>query len=105
MSSAITATDGIITLASVSAFSVGDELQIGTEVMHVNRIVGSTLHVSRGWYSSTAAAHAASAPVLKIDAADHVLLDSDDDFGFGELTSDFTDMKKRNPVSGADEAI
>ena len=73
--------------------------------MHVNRVVGSTLHVSRGWYGSTAAAHAASAPVLKIDSADHDLVDSDDDFGFGEMTSDFEDMKKRDPVSGADVAI
>ena len=105
VTNAITATDGIITLASVSSFSQGDELQIGTEVMHVNRVVGSTLHVSRGWYGSTAAAHAASAPVLKIDSADHDLVDSDDDFGFGEMTSDFEDMKKRDPVSGADVAI
>ena len=28
-----------------------------------------------------------------------------DDFGFGEMTSDFEDMKKRDPVSGADVAI
>ena len=31
--------------------------------------------------------------------------DSDDDFGFGIVDSDFTDNKKRNPTSGADEAI
>ena len=36
---------------------------------------------------------------------DAALLDSDDDFGFGEIFSDFTDMKKRNPVSGQDETI
>ena len=73
--------------------------------MHINRVVGSTVHVSRGWNSSTIAAATAGASILKIDAADHILVDSDDDFGFGELYSDFTDMKKRNPVSGADEAI
>ena len=42
---------------------------------------------------------------LKIDEADAALIDSSDDFGFGELYSDFQDVKKRNPVSGADEAI
>jgi hypothetical protein len=31
--------------------------------------------------------------------------DADDDFGFGIVDEDFTDNKKRNPVSGADEAI
>ena len=31
--------------------------------------------------------------------------DADDDFGFGIVDSDFTDYKKRNPTSGADEAI
>ena len=73
--------------------------------MHVNRVVGSTLHVSRGWNNSSIAGHANGASILKIDEADAALLDSDDDFGFGELYADFTDMKKRNPTSGADEAI
>ncbi|AOV60030.1 tail assembly protein [Synechococcus phage S-CAM8] len=31
--------------------------------------------------------------------------DADDDFGFGIVDEDFTDNKKRNPVSGADEDI
>ena len=31
--------------------------------------------------------------------------DADDDFGFGIVDSDFTDNKKRNPTSGANEAI
>ena len=31
--------------------------------------------------------------------------DADDDFGFGITDSDFTDSKKRNPVSGADENV
>jgi len=31
--------------------------------------------------------------------------DADDDFGFGIIDEDFTDNKKRNPVSGADETI
>jgi hypothetical protein len=31
--------------------------------------------------------------------------DADDDFGFGIVDEDFTDNKKRNPISGADEDI
>ena len=36
---------------------------------------------------------------------DPVTADADDDFGFGIVDQDFTDNKKRNPTSGADEAI
>ena len=36
---------------------------------------------------------------------DPITADADDDFGFGVVDEDFTDNKKRNPVSGADEAI
>ena len=36
---------------------------------------------------------------------DPITADADDDFGFGEIFADFTDNKKRNPTSGADEAI
>ena len=105
LTAAMDINDGIISVASTTGLAQGDDIQIGTEVMHINRVVGSTLHVSRGWNNSTIAGHANSASILKIDEADAALLDSDDDFGFGELYSDFTDMKKRNPTSGADEAI
>jgi hypothetical protein len=36
---------------------------------------------------------------------DPITADADDDFGFNEIYSEFTDTKKRNPVSGADETI
>ena len=36
---------------------------------------------------------------------DPISADADDDFGFGETTASFTDNKKRNPTSGADQAI
>ena len=36
---------------------------------------------------------------------DPITADADDDFGFGVVDEDFTDQKKRNPVSGADETI
>jgi hypothetical protein len=36
---------------------------------------------------------------------DPITSDADDDFGFGIVDEDFTDNKKRNPVSGNDEAI
>ena len=36
---------------------------------------------------------------------DPLTADADDDFGFGVTDQDFTDNKKRNPVSGVDEDI
>ena len=36
---------------------------------------------------------------------DPITADADDDFGFGIVDEDFSDNKKRNPTSGADEAI
>ena len=105
LTAAMDINDGIISVASVASLAQGDDIQIGTEVMHINRVVGSTLHVSRGWNSTTIAGHANGSAILKIDEDDAALLESDDDFGFGELYSDFTDMKKRNPISGQDEAI
>ena len=105
LTAAMDVNDGIISVASVSSLEQGVDIQIGTEVMHINRVVGSTLHVSRGWNNTTIAGHQNGAAILKIDEDDAALLESDDDFGFGELYSDFTDMKKRNPVSGQDETI
>ena len=36
---------------------------------------------------------------------DPLTADADDDFGFNEMVSMFTDNKKRNPVTGEDEEI
>ena len=36
---------------------------------------------------------------------DPITADADDDFGFGVVDEDFSDNKKRNPISGVDEAI
>jgi len=105
LTAAMDVNDGIISVASVSTLEQGVDIQIGTEVMHINRVVGSTLHVSRGWNNTTIAGHQNGAAILKIDEDDAALLESSDDFGFGELFSDYTDVKKRNPVSGQDETI
>ena len=36
---------------------------------------------------------------------DPITADADDDFGFGIIDEDFSDNKKRNPTSGADESV
>ena len=43
--------------------------------------------------------------VRYITVPDPITADADDDFGFGTTGSNFTDNKKRNPISGNDEAV
>ena len=82
-----------------------DSIYIGTELLQVTKKSGNNLTVTRGYENTTAAAHINGSNVYLITEADNALLDSEDDFGFGELKSEFTDMKKRNPISGNDKAI
>ena len=105
LTAAMDVNDGIISVASVTSLEQGVDIQIGTEVMHINRVVGSTLHVSRGWNNTTIAGHQNGAAILKIDDDDAALLDSEDDFGFGEIYSEYTDQKKRDPISGTDVSV
>ena len=95
--------DGIINVTDASGISLKDDIQIDSEVMRVTKIDGTKVYVARAFNNSTIAAHVASSNVFIITSADHALLDSDDDFGFNELYSEFTDGKSRNPTTGADE--
>jgi len=97
--------DNIITVADASSIAKFDNIYIDTELLRVSKKDGNALTVVRGFEDSTAAAHTSGANIYKVDTTDAALLDTDDDFGFGELYSEFTDYKKRNPISGADEAI
>ena len=105
LSNATDNNDNIITVADASSIAKFDNIYIDTELLRVSKKDGNALTVVRGFEDSTAAAHASGANIYKVDTTDAALLDTDDDFGFGELYSEFTDYKKRNPISGADEAI
>ena len=105
LSAAADTNDNLIAVADASGIAKSDNIYIGTELMRVTKVSGTSLSVLRAHEGTTAGAHASGANVFKVDQADHDLLDSDDDFGFGEMKAEFTDMKKRNFVSGNDEAI
>ena len=105
LSSATDADDNLIAVADASGINKFDSIYIDTELFRVSKKSGNNLTVVRAYEGTTAAAHASGTNVFLVNDADDALLDSEDDFGFGELTSEFTDIKKRNPVSGADEAI
>ena len=95
----------LIAVADASGIAKFANIYIDTELIRVSKKSGNNLTVIRGHEGTAAAAHASGANVYLITEADNTLLDSDDDFGFGELKAEFTDLKKRNPISGADEAI
>lgn len=105
LTSSIDDNDGILAVADATNIAVKDDIQVGNEVMRVIQKSGNALTVTRGYNGTTATSHLGSANVLKIDAADHLLVESDDDFGFGEIFSEYTDMKKYDPDTGADVDI
>ena len=105
LSAAITKTQTVFDVADASSIAQWDDIYIGSEAMRVSKKSGNSLTVLRGRNGTTAAAAAGAVSVYKIDAADDALIGGEDDFGFNETSSFFTDIKKYNPVSGQDESI
>ena len=105
LSASIDDNDGFFNLADATNIALYDEIQIDSEVMHVSQKDGNKIHVIRGYNNTTPASHIGGANILKIDAADNLLVQSTDDFGFGEIYSEYTDMKKYDPDKGADVDI
>ena len=67
---------------------IGDYIEINNEVMKVkSKPDGTSITVLRGQNATTQSAHASGSVIDIITTADTELLDSDDDFGFNEMTS------------------
>ena len=105
LSATISKTATGFAVANASGINQYDNIYIGAELMRVVKKVGNNLSVIRGYEKSVPTVHSVGSNVFIVNAADDALLESDDDFGFGEIYSEFTDMKKFNPVSGQDENI
>ena len=105
LSAATDTNDNLIAVADASGIAKFDHIYVDTELMRVSKKDGNNLTVIRAHEGTAAAAHTSGSSVFLVNTADADLLDSDDDFGFGEMKSEFTDNKKRNFVSGNDEAI
>lgn len=103
LASAADDNDGIINVASASGLSVNTNIQIDDEVVRIAKIDGTQVFVIRAWNNTTAASHLNGASVHLINATDHAFVDSDDDFGFNEIKSEWTDGLSRNPTTGIDE--
>lgn len=103
LSAAADDNDGIINVVDASGFTAKTNIQIDDEVMRITRKSGTKLYVQRAWNNTTEAAHVNGSNIFKIDEVDHAFVDADDNFGFNELFSEFTDGKSRNPTTGVDE--
>ncbi|BCV00551.1 MAG: hypothetical protein CM15mV36_0410 [Caudoviricetes sp.] len=105
LTSATDTNDNLIAVADASGITKFDSIYIDSELIRVQKISGNNLTVLRAYEGTTAAAHTNGSSVFLVNQTDADLLDSDDDFGFGEMKAEFTDVKKKNFVSGNDEAI
>ena len=105
LSAATDTNDNLIAVADASGITKFDSIYIDNELIRVQKISGNNLTVLRAYEGTPAAAHTNGSSVFLVNQADADLLDSFDDFGFGELKAEFTDIKKKNFVSGNDEAI
>ena len=105
LTSATDTNDNLIAVADASGITKFDSIYIDNELIRVQKISGNNLTVLRAYEGTTAAAHTNGSSVFLVNQTDADLLDSDDDFGFGEMKAEFTDVKKKNFVSGNDEAI
>ena len=92
-----------ITVTDSSNFAVGDRIVIDTEVMKVDaKPDANTLAVKRGFNSTAKAEHLENTKINKLTTADDNLIDVDDDFGFSETSSIFTDSLQFNPATRTD---
>ena len=82
LSSDISSTDTLIEVVSSSGISVGSYITIDNEEIKVSSISGNKLTVTRGVDSTTASSHVLGSAVKLITAADNLLIEFGDDFGF-----------------------
>lgn len=82
LTSDITAEDTLITVNDASSIVANSYLDIEGEEVFVRLISGNVLTVSRGMDGTTITSHLTGASVKSITAADNLLVETGDDFGF-----------------------
>ena len=96
-------TGSTFNVSNSAVFTINDRVIIDDEIMRVNQIVDSTtVGVDRSIDSTVAAIHSVGASINKLTAADDVLVDPDDSFGFNETSSYFADSATWSPTRQTD---
>ena len=89
-------------VTATSALSVGMRIIIDKEIMKIKEIVdANTIVVNRG-YQSVSATHVENASIDVLTAADDLLVEPDDDFGFNGVLEQFSDSRSYSPTQQKD---
>ena len=99
----ISATEVRFNVTDSSNFAVGDRVVIDSEIMKIQeKPDATTLVVKRGFDRTIKVEHLENTKINKLTTADDNLIDIDDDFGFNETSSIFTDSLQFNPATRTD---
>ena len=89
-------------VTSTLALSSGMRIIIDKEIMKIKEIVdANTITVNRG-YQSIATTHIEGASIDVLTAADDLLVEPDDDFGFNGVIEEFSDSRSFSPTQQKD---
>ena len=89
-------------VTATSALSVGMRILIDKETMKIKEIIdANTITVFRG-YQSTATTHIENTSINVLTAADDLLVEPDDDFGFNGVIEQFNDVRSFSPTQQKD---
>ena len=89
-------------VTATSALAVGMRIIIDKEIMKIKEIVdANTIVVNRG-YQSVSATHVENASIDVLTAADDLLVEPDDDFGFNGVLEQFSDSRSYSPTQQKD---
>lgn len=91
-----------VAVNSSSGLLVNDRISIEGEIMLITSIEGNNLSVKRGYDDTASAVHLRNSSIDVINAADDLLIEDGDDFGFNEVYSTFTDSKDFSPTRSID---
>jgi len=85
-----------------SLLQIGNRIVIDSETMLITNIAGNNIVVQRGYEGTTAATHVDNSFINVLTAADNLLIEPDDDFGFNENFTYFSDSRTYSPTRGID---
>ena len=89
-------------VTATSALSVGMRILIDKEIMKIKEIIdANTITVFRG-YQSAATTHIENTAINVLTAADDLLVEPDDDFGFNGVIEQFDDGRSFSPTQQKD---
>ena len=89
-------------VTATSALSVGMRILIDKEIMKIKEIIdANTITVFRG-YQSSATTHIENTAINVLTAADDLLVEPDDDFGFNGVIEQFGDARSFSPTQQKD---